>query len=152
MAWEVAIPALVGAGAALLTQAGERLIAKYFDRSVKRDAQRDADVVDIERVAFEVRDLAAAYWSLDPDPAKDKAAEGAIVGRLTFLTELSEELFGTRLQSLREMQVAVNRFDVSCTFDEFGVRSRMADPGKCREIEIAAYRLVHLAKSQRRKL
>ncbi|MFT4148603.1 MAG: hypothetical protein QM656_00275 [Paracoccaceae bacterium] len=152
MNWEIAIPALVGAGAALLTRAGERLLAKFFDRSVKRDAQQDADLAAIERVVFEVRDLATSYWSKDPDPSRDKVTEGAIVGRLTFLTELSDELFRARQKSQRAMQVAVNRYDVSCTFGDFGSHSRRADSGKCRDIEIAAYRLVHLAKAERRRL
>jgi hypothetical protein len=152
MAWEVALPALVGAGVALLTQAGDRLLARLFDRSVLRDAQRSDDLAAIERVTFEVRDLAADYWSKDPDQPRDKVAEGAIVGRLTFLTELSEELFRSRVLSLREMQMAVNRFDVTCTSGDFGSHIRTADSGKCRDIEIAAYRLVHTAKSQRRKL
>ena len=152
MGCELAIPALVGAGAALLTKAGDRLVARFFDRSVRRDAQRDDDLASIERVAFEVRDLAADYWSKDPEQPRDKVVEGAIVGRITFLTELSEELFRPRLESLREIQMAVNRFDVSCTFGDFGSHRRTADSGKCRDIEIAAYRLVHTAKAQRRKL
>jgi len=152
MSWEIAIPALVGAAAALLTRAGERLLARFFDRSVKREIQRDSDLAAIERVAFEIRDLATRYWSDDPNHSLDKVSEGAIVGRITFLTELSDELFSVSVNSQREMHIAVNRFDVSCTFGDFGSSSRTSDTGKCRDIEIAAYRLVRLAKALRRKL
>lgn len=152
MNWELALPALVGAVAALVTQAGEKLIAKFFDRSIKREARYDADIAAIERVIFEVRDLATAYWSDDPSVPRDKAIEGAIVGRLTFVAELAEELFKPKQQLLRDMHVVLNRFDVSCTSGNFGSNSREADAGRCRDIEIAAYRLVHSAQANRRKL
>jgi len=152
MNWEITVPALIGAAAALLTRTGERLIAKYFDRSTKRDAAYDADLAALERTTFEIRDLATGYWSSDPLPDRDKVSEGAIVGRLSFVAEVSDELFKPKIDLLRDMQVAINRFDTSCTFGDFGSQSRKADAGRCRDIEINAYRLVRLAKAHRRKL
>lgn len=152
MNWEIAIPALVGALAALVTRTGERLIAQYFDRSAKRDATYDADLAALERVIFEIRDLATGYWSSEPMPERDKVTEAAIVGRLSFVAEISDELFRQKLILLHDMQVAINKFDVSCTLGNFGSQSRQADAGRCRDIEVSAYRLVHRAKAYRRKL
>ncbi|WP_037405030.1 hypothetical protein [Shinella sp. DD12] len=152
MTWEIALPALVGAGVALLTSAGERLIARFFDHSTQREARYDADLAAIERVTFEVRDLATAYWSHDAEMPRDKITEGAIVGRLTFVAELAEALFKPKQKLLWEMDIFINRLDVSCTFDNFGGQSRKADAGRIREIEIAAYRLAHAALVNRRKL
>jgi hypothetical protein len=109
-------------------------------------------LVALERVIFEIRDLAAAYWSRDSDLPGDKVVEAAIVGRMTFLTELAGEFFLPKLTILREIHIVINRFDVSCTFGDFGSGGRKSDSGKCRDIEISAYRLLHLANSSRRKL
>lgn len=143
------MPAAVGAGSALLTQFGERLVGRFFERRARQEQLRDADLIELEKAIFEVRDLATSYW---PFPSGNPMLEGAIVGRMTFLSELAEELFASKSELLWNLQVAINAFDTACTGGEFGSPGRAADPGRCRDVEITAYRLVRLAKESRRKL
>jgi hypothetical protein len=144
--------ALVGAGSALGTKAAEGFVSRFFDRRAKLDQIRDDDLQVIERITFEIRDLATKYWLAHHDKTEESTSTSAIVGRVTFLSGLIDELFVSKMQLLREMQVALNRFDSACTSSDFGSNTRTLDPGRCREIEIAAYSLVHLARKQRRQL
>jgi len=146
------VPAVIGAAAALATSAGEKILSRYFDKSTKRELHRDEDLKVLERVTFEIRDLATAYWSAPVNVGSDDVVAGSIVGRLTFISALVDELFRDKLNLLREIHVAMNRFDVSCTDGEFGGKARVADPGRCRQIEITAYTLVHRANTLRRLL
>jgi hypothetical protein len=77
------LPAVVGALSALTVSAGERFINRLFNKTEKREAARDADVLMIERVAFEIRDLAKEYWQASERVPSD---ESSILGRLQFLS------------------------------------------------------------------
>lgn len=145
-------PALIGAAAALATSAGEKLINRFFDKSARREAQLDEDLQVLGQVAFEVRDLATAYWANAPEPEREAIVVGSIVGRLTFISAVVDEIFKENTHLLREMHMVMNRFDTSCTDGKFGSKSWTAEPGRCREIEINAYTLVHQANTSRRKL
>lgn len=143
------LPALIGAGAALGTNVGERVLARLFDGYARQEAQRDYDVELIEKVVFEIRDLATGYWCT---AGQDQKLEGSIVGRLTFVASLIDGLYKSHLDELRTMQMHMNRFDQACTSDDFGSVDRASNAGMCRDIETTAYNLVHTAMSSRRKM
>lgn len=125
---------------------------RFFDKSLKREALRDADLQVLERVVFEVRDFATQYWAAESVGATASIVEGAIVGRLTFASALIQGLFEQKAELLRDMHIRINRFDTSCTSGNFGSRPRCPEPGRCRDIEIRAYELVHHANKLRREL
>lgn len=141
--------AIVGAVIALAVSAGERILNRIFSKKEKREASRDADVEMLERVTFEVRDLAKDYWQASGRLEKD---ESSILGRLQFLSLTIDVLFKDQMASLRTMHVAMNRFDRACTDGNFQSVDRLAEPHRCSVLELAAYSLVHMIKTERRKL
>lgn len=146
--WLTAI--LVGGASAGVVKAIELGVSFLFDKRRVREAQRDADAAIIEKVAFEVRDLALAYWATS---GKDQKAEGAISGRLLFVGSTVEELLKpSSNEDLWDAQVALNRFDVACTGGDFGSVGREPNLGNSATIEHAAYNLVHLICKFRRRL
>lgn len=152
MAQEYVLPALIGAVAALATSFGQRVLGRIFDKREKLEALRDSEFETIEKVVFEIRDLSTAYWALPGEDHEQVMVEGSIVGRLTFVSALLESLFKDSLPLLREIHVATNEFDHACTSGSFGSKGRTLEPGRCRDIEIAAYMLMHRTSSLRRKL
>jgi hypothetical protein len=152
MAQEYVFPALIGAVAAITTSFGERFLGRFFDKREKLEALRDAEFGAIEKVVFEIRDLATGYWARPPEGDSSVIAEGSIVKRLTFVSELLDSLFRDNLPLLRDIHVATNRFDTACTSGSFSSKNRAPEPGRCRDIEIAAYTLIHRSSLLRRKL
>ena len=149
---EYFLPALIGAIAAITTSFGERVLGRFFDKREKLESLRDAEFGALEKVVFEIRDLAINYWAQTPEGEESLIVEGSIVGRLTFISELLDSLFRDSLPLLREIHVVTNRFDTACTSGTFGSKGRAAEPGRCRDIEIAAYTLLHRSSTLRRKL
>ncbi|UZD90332.1 hypothetical protein [Cognatishimia activa] len=143
------LSAAIGVAAALSVKGVEVLLARVFKRSDKLDSVRDADVTLLKQVVFEVRDLSKDYWCAN---GRDEQCEGALTGRLLFLGHVCDELFSKRLDSLRSVQVCLNRLDSACTSGQFGTNSRKSEPFRCSQIEKAAYTLAYEVAKQRRKL
>lgn len=141
--------ALVAALTALAVAAGERQLNRFFSRSEKAEASRDADLAIIERVIFEVRDLAKEYWLRE---GRDAGLESSIVGRLQFLSLTIDVLYSPQIEGLRRMHMAINRFDTACTGGAFQTEARISEPNRCAALELAAYALSHAALVERRKL
>jgi hypothetical protein len=152
MVQEYVLPALIGAVAALATSVGERVLGRIFGKREKLEALRDSEFEAIEKVVFEIRDLSTGYWTRPAEDHEQEMVEGSIIGRLAFVSALLDSLFKDSLPLLREIHVATNEFDSACTSGSFGSKGRTLEPGRCRDIEIAAYMLVHRTSSLRRRL
>ncbi len=133
----------------MATSAGERILTRYFGRAEKLEAARDEDVRMIEQIVFEIRDLAKSYWL---ESGRLQSIEGSMTGRIQFLSATIDEMYKGRLDSLRNLHVALNRFDGACTNGSFQTMDRLPEPNRCSDIELMAYNLVHAARSERRKL
>ena len=157
MNWEmIVLPALIGAFVAmffnLVSKIGEQTIAKHFDRNSRRETERDGDLNEFCKIVFEIRDLSVTYWMRHSDDSEKMIISASIVGRLTFANSIIEDLYGSKSAFCREMYILFNRFDKSCTSGGFKEASRDNDSERCRNVEIAAYRLVHKANYFRRRL
>lgn len=125
------------------------MLSGLFEGAKRLEAQREADLKMVERVTFEVRDAAIEYWGGDGRLPK---LEGAIVGRITFLSVLIDQLYAADTECLRAMHVAINRFDQACTGVKFQSISRVAEPARCTDVETTAYLLLHEALKHKRNL
>lgn len=157
MNWEIIVlPALIGAFVAMIfnlfKKIGDQVIARFFDRSSRREAERDGDLIELRTVIFEVRDLSVRYWLAESDKIQDIAVPASIVGRLVFLNSIIEDLYSSNPHFAREMTHLINRFDISCTAGNFRIAKKSPEPERCRDIEITAYQLVHKANYFRRRL
>lgn len=150
--YSLILSAAVGAISAIFTNAGEKFLSRFFDRAAKRETQKESDLAILERVIFEVRDLSVSYWSALEANQIPPSTTGSIVGRLSFIAELSDSIFSSNILLLREMHTAINAFDLACTSGSFGSQKRAAEPERCRDIEIKAYSLFHKSLTLQRKI
>lgn len=151
MAGEVAwwVSAIIGAASAGSVKLAENFISWKFDKRRSTERQRDEDVLLVEKVVFEIRDLAKEYWASE---GRDQSAEGAISGRLLFVGSTIDELLAANDQLLRNAQMALNRFDVACSGGQFGSANRQPEPSRSSAIESSAYTLIHHVSKGRRGL
>ena len=157
MNWEmIVLPAIIGAFVAMIFNLagnlGDNIIARLFDRRVKREQERDGDLAEFRQIILEVRDLAIKYWMSDFGDPETITNSASIVGRIAFATSINEEIFGGNRIFYREMQILLIVFINSCTSGNFDSEIKNREPDRCRAIEISAYRLIHRAISLRRKL
>lgn len=144
--------AFIGSATALTANSLRHFFGRFVYRAKRKEEQRNSDLIRIEAVVFEIRDIAVMYW--DQSGAADKQAvrAGAIVGRLTFIFSLIDELFSEQEYYRKRVNVAATKFHEACTSGEFQVRARSSDPERSRSIETEAYALVHLTAKLRRQL
>ena len=149
---EVILPAVVGVASFIGSKLIENAINRHYGKRNERESRRNADVERIENITFEIRDLACSYWSRAESEADQKQRAASIIGRLSFLSALVDELFLPASRYHARAQSLITAFDESCTSGDFGVASRPPMPERSPEIEVNAYAIVHGSASMRRRL
>ena len=144
--------AFIGSATALVANSFRHFIGRFVYSARRKEEQRTSDLARIEAVVFEIRDIAVTYWDQSGAAEKQAVRAGAIVGRLTFVFSLIDELFAEQEHYRKLVNVGATRFHEACTSGEFQVRARSSDPERSRSIETEAYALVHLAARLRRQL
>ena len=146
------LPAIVGIAAYVASKFVDVFVSHIVNETNSREATRTADLQLIETVVYEIRDEACDYWCLSGSAAKQSRRGASIIGRLSFVGALSEGLFEGHPSLRRAADDRLSIFHAACTGDDFGVKSRKADPDRCQLIESSAYGMVHLTAKQRRIL
>lgn len=145
-------PAVIGIAAYVGAQILTELIGGFHSKRGSRDAVRDLLASRIETTVFEVRDLACEHWSEAGNVADAPKRAASIVGRNLFIGELVVELFAANSEMSRFAQTTLNTFDEACTGQGFDHPLRKPSPERSREIEVAAYTLVHTVGRLRRQM
>lgn len=145
-------PAVIGVAAYIGAQILSELIGGFHSKRGSRDAIRDLLATRIESTVFEVRGLACEHWSEAGNAGDAPKRAASIIGRNLFIGELVVELFAPNPSMSRLAQTALNTFDEACTGQGFDHPSRQAQPERSREIEVAAYTLVHMVGRLRRQM
>jgi hypothetical protein len=150
--WSTIAPILLGVAGF----AGAQFLEKFFgflsEGARREEADRTAIAERIEAMIFEVRELAIAYWIEDGSSDGLDQSSASIIGRLTFISELQEELFRSDPSARRRVRGHFSTLNEACTGGEFQVSTRAAEPRRASDIELAAFALAHAVSAGRRRL
>lgn len=146
------IALLLAVGGYLATKFVENLIYYFRSGTAIIESRRDSDILYIEILIFEIRDLACEYWCMSSSNPEKVKISASITGRLTFLASRIELSFGSQLSGTDPITPTLSLFHVACTGNEFHVGSREPDPTRCVDIERYAYAVAHLINVKRRNL
>lgn len=147
--WVTAAGAAVGVTATTL-------VKTWFDHFIVgatlKQEQQDDDLFTLTEATFAVRDRAINYWSKDDNDRDTIPIAGAITARITFIAQVSDELFADKPELQKALQTDINSFDDSITHGAFMGKNRKAEVSRSVGIEDHAYRLIYRARCCRRKL
>jgi len=145
------LPAIVAAVVALLFRAIEGTVTRIVSKKDEKEAQRQETYERLCEVTFETRNLSVQYWELAGDVEGQRRRQAAIIGRLTFILAVIDDLFRHDGGAKKEISSEVKRFHEACSGGEFGVKDRVENPNRIQDIEISTYSLVHCVQVLLRK-
>lgn len=132
-----------------------RLFGGWLDARVqywtREEGQRDADLSEIKQVAREIREIATEYWSRSYCE-DDRQDEGALIGRLSYLSDVTAELFELIPDLRNAVELELNRLDTAVTGGDFQTIKRVPNGQNVAYINTASFALTHKAELLRRKL
>lgn len=145
------LAAIVGAGAALVTDTIKGIASKYFDDRAQAQGMRIDDLNELCAVVHDISELSVSYWQRPGDADGHKVAEARISGKFSFVFMIAYDLFDDHAEQKKAVNLEIDRFFEACTGGDFGVRTRPAMPERSSDIVRHAYGLARQAKRATRK-
>lgn len=141
----------VGTGAFVATLAS-RWVSFLISKPERTEAERDQDLLRLEKTISEIERLGVDYWFVAGDGTIPDMASDTISSKLLSAGKLVSRLFENERTLQKAVDIKLNRLDVKITSGSFGGTARDAEPIRKVSIEDAAISLTDQAIRCRRKL